>query len=60
VTLEDPRLVAGAVASTLGLMVRTSDYDKRGLPEPLVLSFHFWPREDEIVQLIILRNLAGT
>jgi hypothetical protein len=36
------------------------DYDKRGLPDPLVLAFHFWPREDEIVQLIILRNLAGT
>jgi len=34
-------------------------YDKRGLPYPLVLTFHFSPRGDEIVQLIILRNQAG-
>ena len=34
-------------------------YDKRGLPSPLVLTFHFSPRGDEIVQLIILRNQAG-
>jgi hypothetical protein len=36
------------------------DYDKRGLPDPLVLAFHFSPRGDEIAQLIILRNQAGT
>jgi hypothetical protein len=35
------------------------DYDKRGLPDPLVLTLHFSPREDEIVQLIVLRNQAG-
>jgi len=35
------------------------DYDKRGLPDPLALTFHFSPRGDEIVQLIILRNHAG-
>jgi hypothetical protein len=36
------------------------DYDKRGLPDPLVLAFHFWPRGNEIMQLFILRNYAGT
>jgi hypothetical protein len=32
------------------------DFDKRGLPEPLVLAFYFTPHDDRIVQLIILRN----
>jgi len=32
------------------------DFDKRGLPDPLVLAFYFTPHDDQIVQLIILRN----
>ena len=32
------------------------NYDKRGLPDPLVLAFYFTPHGDLIVQLIILRN----
>jgi hypothetical protein len=32
------------------------NYDKRGLPDPLVLAFYFTPHSDQIVQLIILRN----
>jgi hypothetical protein len=32
------------------------NYDKRGLPDPLVLAFYFTPHGDQIVQLIILRN----
>ena len=32
------------------------DFDKRGLPDPLVLAFYFTPFGDRIVQLIILRN----
>jgi hypothetical protein len=32
------------------------DYDKRGLPDPLVLSFYFSISNDKISQLIILRN----
>ena len=32
------------------------DYDKRGLPDPLVLAFYFTVQSDLIVQLIILRN----
>jgi hypothetical protein len=32
------------------------DYDKRGLPDPLVLTFYFSAHRDKIAQLIILRN----
>lgn len=32
------------------------DFDKRGIPDPLVLAFYFAPHGDQIVQLIILRN----
>jgi hypothetical protein len=32
------------------------NYDKRGLPDPLVLAFYFSGHGDLIVQLIILRN----
>ncbi len=34
-------------------------FDKRGLPDPLVLVFYFSSRDDKIVQLIILRNQSG-
>lgn len=34
-------------------------FDKRGLPNPLVLAFYFSSYENKIVQLIILRNLSG-
>ncbi|MDB5576336.1 MAG: hypothetical protein JWR80_1512 [Bradyrhizobium sp.] len=34
-------------------------FDKRGLPDPLVLAFYFSSRDDKIVQLIILRNQSG-
>jgi ketosteroid isomerase-like protein len=32
------------------------DYDKAGLPVPLVLAFHFALRADRIVRLVILNN----
>lgn len=35
------------------------DYDKTGLPGPLVLAFHFAVRADKIVRLIILNNRAA-
>jgi hypothetical protein len=35
------------------------DFDKRGLPNPLVASFYFSVPADRIVQLIVLRNLSG-
>jgi hypothetical protein len=34
-------------------------FDKRGLPDPLVLAFYFSPYDNKIVQLIILRNQSG-
>ncbi|MBB3458089.1 hypothetical protein FHT86_006414 [Rhizobium sp. BK313] len=34
-------------------------FDKRGLPDPLVLAFYFSSQAEKIVQLIILRNHAG-
>ncbi|WP_207485804.1 nuclear transport factor 2 family protein [Arenibaculum pallidiluteum] len=36
------------------------DFDTRGLPEPLVLAFYCSVSDGRIVQLIILRNQAGT
>jgi hypothetical protein len=35
-------------------------FDKRGLPEPLVLAFYFSSHDDKITQLIMLRNHSGT
>jgi hypothetical protein len=35
------------------------DFDKRSLPDPLVLAFYFTAQADLIVQLIILRNRHG-
>jgi hypothetical protein len=32
------------------------DYDKRGLPDPLLLAFYFSVHQERVVQLIILRN----
>jgi hypothetical protein len=32
------------------------NFERRGLPDPLVLAFYFTPHNDFIVQLIILRN----
>jgi hypothetical protein len=32
------------------------DYDKTGLPDPLVLTHYFTFRDDRIVRLIIIRN----
>jgi hypothetical protein len=32
------------------------NYDKRGLPDPLILTFYFSVHDDRIVQLLILRN----
>jgi hypothetical protein len=34
-------------------------FDKRGLPDPLVLAFYFSSYDNRIVQLIILRNQSG-
>jgi hypothetical protein len=34
-------------------------FDKRGLPDPLVLAFYFSSSDNKLVQLIILRNHSG-
>jgi hypothetical protein len=48
------------VINHYGNFIVTADidgnYDKRGLPDPLVLAFYFTAQSDLIVQLIILRN----
>ena len=36
--------------------VTDGEYDKTGLPDPLVLTYYFTVRGDRIVQLIIIRN----
>ena len=35
------------------------NFDKRGLPDPLVLAFYFTPHNDLIIHFIILRNRRG-
>ena len=36
--------------------VTDGEYDKTGLPDPLVLTYYFTVRDDRIVRLIIIRN----
>ena len=36
--------------------VMDGEYDKAGLPDPLVLTYYFTIRDDRIVRLIIIRN----
>ena len=49
-----------SVVEHYGNYIVTADvdgtFDKRGLPDPLVLAFYFTLHGDQIVQLIILRN----
>jgi hypothetical protein len=35
-------------------------FDKRGLPDPLIVTFYFSVRNNQLVQLIVLRNEADT
>jgi hypothetical protein len=48
------------VINHYGNFIVTADidgnYDKRGLPDPLVLAFYLTAQSDVVVQLIILRN----
>ena len=36
------------------------EFDRRGLPEPLVLTFYFSSHDDRLIQLLILRNAIDT
>jgi len=38
----------------------TGEFDRRGLPEPLVITFYFSCHEGQLVQLVILRNASDT
>ena len=38
----------------------TGEFDRRGLPEPLVITFYFSSHESQLVQLVILRNASDT
>jgi len=38
----------------------TGDFDRRGLPEPLVITFYFSSHDHRLVQLVILRNALDT
>jgi hypothetical protein len=53
-------MVVTTVVEHYGSFIVTANvdgaFDKRGLPDPLVLAFYFTPHGDQIVQLIILRN----
>jgi len=51
--------VRGAVTNHAQTVVSaevTGNFDARGLPEPLVLTFYFSSHDGRLVQLLILRN----
>ena len=53
--------VVGATSDNTTCVVAANvdgTFDKRGLPDPLILTFYFSLKDDKIVQLIILRNLS--
>lgn len=53
-------MVIGILAHYSSVIVTANidgNFDKRGLPDPLVLAFYFSANADKIVQLIILRNM---
>jgi hypothetical protein len=57
---ESLTIAVTKVVKHYGNFIVTADidgnFDKRGLPDPLVLAFYFTPHNDLIIQLIILRN----
>ena len=52
----DPTAIAGHYGEVIVHAVTDGEYDKTGLPDPLVLTYYFTVRGDRIVQLIIIRN----
>ena len=55
-TSHDKRKYATRYYVVKGILLELGDFDKRGLPDPLVIAFYFTVQSDLIVQLIILRN----
>ena len=52
----DPTATAGHYGEVIVHAVTDGDYDKTGLPDPLVLTYYFTLRDDRIVRLIIIHN----
>ena len=52
----DPTATAGHYGEVIVHAVTDGEYDKTGLPDPLVLTYYFTVRDDRIVRLIIIRN----
>ena len=51
-----PAATAGHYGEVVVRAVTDGEYDKTGLPDPLVLTYYFTVRDDRIVRLIIIRN----
>jgi hypothetical protein len=51
-----PTATAGHYGEVIVHAVTDGDYDKAGLPDPLVLTYYFTVRDDRIVRLIIIPN----
>ena len=52
----DPAATTGHYGEVIVHAVTDGEYDKTGLPDPLVLTYYFTVRGHRIVQLIIIRN----
>jgi hypothetical protein len=52
----DPTATAGHYGEVIVHAVTDGEYDKTGLPDPLVLTCYFTVRDDCIVRLIIIHN----
>ena len=51
-----PTITAEQYGEVIVHAVTDGEYDKTGLPDPLVLTYYFTVRDDRIVRLIIIRN----
>jgi hypothetical protein len=51
-----PASIAEQYGEVIVHAVTDGEYDKTGLPDPLVLTYYFTVRDDRIVRLIIIHN----
>jgi hypothetical protein len=51
-----PTSTAGHYGEVIVHAVTDGEYDKAGLPDPLVLTYYYTVRDDRIVRLIIICN----
>jgi hypothetical protein len=54
--ITNPTTTAEHYGEVIVHAVTDGEYDKTGLPDPLVLTYYFTVRGDRIVRLIIIRN----